>query len=90
MILFRALSRFRALFDGDGPRALNRGTTVLRTGLNSKSIASDLSINTLSIWPKPFNNCLQNVYGLTSAAHIYEQLAAFQIIDYLALKTNFR
>ena len=29
MILFRVLSRFRALFDGDGPSALNRGTTVL-------------------------------------------------------------
>ena len=29
MILFRALSRFRALFDGDGPSALNRGTTVV-------------------------------------------------------------
>ena len=29
MILFRALSRFRALFDGDGPSALNRGTTVI-------------------------------------------------------------
>ena len=28
MILFRVLSRFRALFDGDGPSALNRGTTV--------------------------------------------------------------
>ena len=29
MILFRALSRFSALFDGDGPSALNRDTTVL-------------------------------------------------------------
>ena len=29
MILFRALSRFRALFDGDGPSAQNRDTTVL-------------------------------------------------------------
>ena len=29
MILFRALSRFRALFDGDGPSALNRDATVL-------------------------------------------------------------
>ena len=28
MILFRALSRFRALFDGDGPSAQNRDTTV--------------------------------------------------------------
>ena len=32
MILFRALSQFRALFDGDGPSALNRGTTVLLFG----------------------------------------------------------
>ena len=29
MILFRALSQFRALFGGDGPSALNRGTTVV-------------------------------------------------------------
>ena len=28
MILFRALSRFRALFDGDGLSAQNRDTTV--------------------------------------------------------------
>ena len=32
MILFRALSRFRALFDGDGPSAQNRDTTVLIIG----------------------------------------------------------
>ena len=31
MILFRALSRFRALFDGDGPSAQNRDTTVFWT-----------------------------------------------------------
>ena len=31
MILFRALSRFRALFDGDGPSAQNRDTTVLKS-----------------------------------------------------------
>ena len=29
MILFRALSRFRALFDGDRPSAQNRDTTVV-------------------------------------------------------------
>ena len=30
MILFRALSRFRALFDGDRPSAQNRDTTVFK------------------------------------------------------------